>query len=39
MEAVGRKPTIWETLTNEKNFKWTLVAPLLIILVDCLLAC
>ena len=33
MEAVGRKPTIWETLTNEKNFKWTLVAPLLIILV------
>jgi multiple sugar transport system permease protein len=28
----GRKPTVWETLTNEKNFKWTLLIPLLILL-------
>ncbi|MGA2478131.1 MAG: sugar ABC transporter permease [Spirochaetia bacterium] len=27
-----RKPTIWETLTNEKNFRWTLLIPLLILL-------
>jgi len=31
--GMGRKPTIWETLTNEKNFKWTLVVPLLVLLV------
>jgi multiple sugar transport system permease protein len=30
--ARGRKPTIWETLTNEKNFKWTLLIPLLLLL-------
>ncbi len=28
----GRKPTIWETLTNEKNFRWTLLIPLLLLL-------
>jgi multiple sugar transport system permease protein len=27
-----RKPTIWETLTNEKNFRWTLLIPLLLLL-------
>ncbi len=30
--AAARKPTIWETMTNEKNFKWTLLIPLLILL-------
>lgn len=30
--GVTRKPTIWEVLTNEKNFKWTLLIPLLILL-------
>ena len=29
---VGRKPTVWETLTNEKYFKWTLLSPLLLLL-------
>lgn len=28
-----RKETIWEKLTNEKYFKWTLLIPLLIVLV------
>jgi len=27
-----RKPTVWETLTNEKNFRWTLLIPLLLLL-------
>ena len=27
-----RKPTIWEILTNERNFRWTLLIPLLILL-------
>jgi multiple sugar transport system permease protein len=31
--ASGRKPTIWETLTNEKNFKWTLLIPLIALLI------
>jgi len=31
-EAVARKPTVWETLTSEKYFKWTLLIPLLVIL-------
>ncbi len=30
--ARGRKPTIWETLTNERNFRWTLLIPLLLLL-------
>lgn len=29
----GRKPTIWETLTNEKYFKWTILIPLILILL------
>jgi len=27
-----RKPTIWETLTSERYFKWTLLIPLIIVL-------
>ena len=30
--AAARKPTVWEKLTNEKNFKWTLLIPLLLLL-------
>lgn len=30
--AVGRKPSIWEVLTSEKYFKWTLLIPLLVLL-------
>ncbi len=29
----GRKPTIWEKLSNEKYFKWVLLAPLIIVLL------
>jgi len=28
-----RKPTIWETLTNERYFKWTLLIPLIFMLL------
>jgi multiple sugar transport system permease protein len=28
-----RKPTIWETLSNEKYFKWMLALPLIIVLL------
>jgi multiple sugar transport system permease protein len=28
----GRKATIWETLTNERWFRWTLLIPLLLLL-------
>jgi len=28
-----RKPSIWETLSNEKYFKWMLVLPLIIVLL------
>ncbi len=31
--AVGRKPTIWEILTSERYFKWTLLIPLLLLLL------
>ncbi|NSW75807.1 MAG: sugar ABC transporter permease [Candidatus Atribacteria bacterium] len=35
-EAAGyrltRKPTIWETLTSERYFKWTLLIPLIVLL-------
>ncbi len=31
--ASGRKPTIWETLTSEKYFRWTLLIPLLVVLI------
>ncbi|MGQ9472864.1 MAG: carbohydrate ABC transporter permease [Candidatus Caldatribacteriaceae bacterium] len=27
-----RKPTVWETLTSERYFKWTLLIPLLVLL-------
>lgn len=30
---LGRKPTIWETLSNEKYFKWMLILPLIIVLL------
>jgi multiple sugar transport system permease protein len=30
--AAGR-PSIWETLTSEKNFKWTLLIPLVLLLL------
>jgi multiple sugar transport system permease protein len=30
--SLGRKPTIWEVLSSEKYFKWTLLIPLLLIL-------
>lgn len=30
--AIARKPTVWETLTSEKYFKWTLLIPLLVVL-------
>lgn len=30
--STARKPTIWEILTNEKNFKWTLLIPLVVLL-------
>jgi multiple sugar transport system permease protein len=32
LSTLGRKPTIWETLTNERNFKWTILIPLLLLL-------
>ena len=28
-----RKPTIWETLSSEKYFKWMLALPLIIVLL------
>jgi multiple sugar transport system permease protein len=28
----ARKPTIWETLTSERYFRWTLLVPLLVLL-------
>ncbi|MHB8276574.1 MAG: carbohydrate ABC transporter permease [Candidatus Humimicrobiaceae bacterium] len=31
--SLGRKPTIWETLSNEKYFKWMLALPLIIVLL------
>lgn len=31
--AAARKPSIWEVITNERYFKWTLVMPLLLLLV------
>jgi multiple sugar transport system permease protein len=31
--TVARKPSIWEVLTNERYFKWTLLIPLLFLLV------
>ena len=31
--GLGRKPSIWENLSNEKYFKWILIAPLLIVLL------
>jgi multiple sugar transport system permease protein len=30
--AEGRKPSVWEVLTNERYFKWTLLIPLLLLL-------
>lgn len=30
--ALGRKRSIWEILTSEKYFKWTLIIPLLLVL-------
>jgi multiple sugar transport system permease protein len=29
----GRKPTLWETLSHEKYFKWMLILPLVIVLL------
>ena len=29
---LGRKRSIWEVLTSEKYFKWTLIIPLLLVL-------
>jgi len=29
---IGRKPSVWEILSNEKNFKWMLIVPLLMVL-------
>ena len=31
--SLGRKPTMWETLSNEKYFKWMLILPLIIVLL------
>lgn len=31
--AVGRKPLIWEILTSERYFKWTLLIPLFLLLL------
>lgn len=31
--GLGRKPSIWENLSNEKYFKWVLLTPLLIVLL------
>jgi multiple sugar transport system permease protein len=31
--AVARRPSIWETLTSERYFKWTLLIPLLMLLL------
>jgi len=31
--AVGRKATVWEVLTSERYFKWTLLIPLLVLLI------
>ena len=31
--AVSRKPTVWEVLTSERYFKWTLLIPLLVLLI------
>jgi len=31
-EREARKPTIWETLTSERYFRWTLLIPLLVLL-------
>ncbi|WP_369019036.1 sugar ABC transporter permease [Thermatribacter velox] len=30
--GIGRKPTVWEILTSERYFKWTLLIPLIIVL-------
>ena len=30
---LGRKPSAWEILSNEKNFKWMLIIPLVIVLL------
>ena len=29
---IGRKPSVWEILSNENNFKWMLIVPLLMVL-------
>lgn len=31
--AASRKPTIWEVLTSERYFKWTLLIPLMLLLL------
>ncbi len=31
--AVARKPSIWEVLTSERYFKWTLLIPLVLLLL------
>ncbi len=31
--AAGRKPTVWEVLTSERYFKWTLLIPLVLLLI------
>jgi multiple sugar transport system permease protein len=31
--SLGRKPTVWEILSNEKYFKWMLCLPLIIVLL------
>lgn len=31
--GAGRKATVWEVLTSERYFKWTLLIPLLILLI------
>lgn len=31
--GLGRRPSIWENLSNEKYFKWVLLTPLLIVLL------
>lgn len=30
--GLSRKPTLWETLTSERYFKWTLLIPLIVLL-------
>lgn len=31
--SLGRKPSVWETLSSEKYFKWVLLIPLLLVLL------